>query len=160
MLSVFLQPGAPRAVRAGLQPRELPAPVRAPERGLPLVTYQHPVEAHKDWSQDYQSLQDDRFPDGGGGGTGEAVPVDAFSNSPPGEGMRESARLEPVNAASAIRWSKTRDNCLTTMENQTTWGRHDRAGQRTGGKRRSTVPERARFVVGYRHWRRHMKDTG
>ena len=36
------------------------------------------------------------LPDGGGCGTREAVPVDAIENPSPGEGMRESARLELV----------------------------------------------------------------
>src|SRR5450759_1977106 len=96
LLSVFLQPGEARAVRAGLQPGQLPAPLRSPEGCVSLVALQHPAEAHKDRRQDYQSLQDDRLSDGGGGCSGKAVPVDAVENSPPGEGLRESARLEPV----------------------------------------------------------------
>ena len=67
-----------------------------PERGLTLVSIQHPAKAREDRGQDYQSLQDDRIPDGGSGDIRKAVPVDAIENSPPGEGMRESARLELV----------------------------------------------------------------
>ena len=81
---------------AGLQSRQLHAPLRAPERGLTLIAIQHPVEAPEDWSQDYQSLQDGNLPDGGGCGTREAVPVDAIENPSSGEGMRESACLAPV----------------------------------------------------------------
>ena len=40
-----------------------------PERGLTLVSIQHPAKAHKDWSQDSLPLQDDRLPDGRGCGT-------------------------------------------------------------------------------------------
>jgi len=61
-----VQPGEPRPVRAGLQPGELPAPVRSSNRGVPLVAIKHPVEARENWGQDYQSLKDDRLPDGGG----------------------------------------------------------------------------------------------
>ena len=39
-----------------------------------------------------------RIPDGRSGGTREAVPVDAVENPPPGQGLRESAGLEFVNA--------------------------------------------------------------
>ena len=64
LLSVFRQPGEARAVLAGLQPGQLPTPVRSPERGVTLVAIQHPAKAHKDWSQDSLPLQDDRIPDG------------------------------------------------------------------------------------------------
>jgi hypothetical protein len=37
-----------------------------------------------------------RLPDGRGGGTREAVPVHAVENPSPGQGLRESARLEPL----------------------------------------------------------------
>src|SRR5450759_147142 len=94
--SLRLQPGAPRPVRSRLQPRQFHAPLRPPERGVTLVAFEHTAQAHKDWGQDYQSLQDDHISDGGGGCSGKAVPVDAIENSPPGQGMRESARLEPV----------------------------------------------------------------
>src|SRR5450759_1021385 len=127
---VCVQPGAPGPVRAGLQPRQLHAPLRSSKRGFSLVSLQHPVEADKDWSQDSLPLQDDRLPDGRGGGIRKAVPVHAIENPSLGQGMRETARLEPVNAASAIRWLKTWDNCFTTTENQTTWRRHDWTGQR------------------------------
>src|SRR5450830_1535420 len=73
LLSVFRQPGEARAVRAGLQPRQLHAPLRASKRGFSLVSFQHPVEADKDWSQDSLPLQDDRLPDGRGGGIRKAV---------------------------------------------------------------------------------------
>ena len=93
---VCVQPGAPRPVRSRLQPGQLHAPVRAPERGLALVTLQHPAQTHKDWGQDYQSLPDDHIPVCRGRYSGKAVPVHAVENSPFGEGMRESARLETV----------------------------------------------------------------
>src|SRR5450759_5139240 len=96
LCEVCVQPGAPGPVRAGLQPRQLHAPLRASERGVTLVSLKHPAQTHKDWGQDYQSLPDDHISDGGGCGTREAVPVDAIENPPPGEGLRESARLEPV----------------------------------------------------------------
>ena len=64
LLSVFLQPGAPRPVRAGLQSGQLPAPLRSSERGVTLVSLKHPAKADKDWGQDSLPLQDDRFPDG------------------------------------------------------------------------------------------------
>src|SRR5659263_744004 len=96
MLSVFLQPGAPGRVRSRLQPGQLHAPLRSPERGVTLVAIQHTTQADKDWSQDSLPLQDDHISDGGGGCSGKAVPVDAIENSSPGEGLRESARLEPV----------------------------------------------------------------
>ena len=42
----------------------------------------------------------------------------------------------------AIRWSKRRDECPLTTGNQANWRRHEKAGRRTGGKRRSIMPER------------------
>jgi len=59
-----VQPGAPGPIRAGVQPRGLPAPVRSSKRGFSLVSLKHSAEAHKDWSQDRLPLQDNRLPDG------------------------------------------------------------------------------------------------
>jgi oleate hydratase len=39
-------------------------PNQPDERGVTLVAYQYPAQAHKDWGQDYQPLQDDRISDG------------------------------------------------------------------------------------------------
>jgi hypothetical protein len=102
----------------------------APESGGPLVALQYPAEAHKDRSQDSLPLQDDRLPDGRGGGIREAVQVDTLTYPPPGQGMREGTCLEFVNAADAIRWSKTRDNCSRTRANLAAWGWHGEARRR------------------------------
>ena len=64
-----------------------------PKRGVTLVAFEHTTQTHKDWSQDYQSLQDDRIPDGRGRGIRKAVPVDAIENPSPWQGMRESTCL-------------------------------------------------------------------
>jgi hypothetical protein len=94
--SFLLQPGAPGPVRAGVQPGELHAPVRAPRSGGPLVGYQHLAEAREDRCKDSLPLQDDDIPDGGGRCPGEAVPVDAFQDPPPRNGLSEGSRLEFV----------------------------------------------------------------
>src|SRR5450756_934451 len=121
VLSVFLQPCAPRPVRAGLQPRELHASLRSSKRGFSLVSVQRTAQADKDRSQDYQSLQDDRIPDGRGRGAGEAVPVDAIQDTSPGQGMREGAGLKFVNSIDEIRRPKTRGNYHRTTGRHKTW---------------------------------------
>jgi len=131
---VHIQPGPSRAVRVGVQPRQFHAPLRPPERGLALVAIQHPAQAPEDRGQDYQSLQDDHISDGGGCGTREAVPVDAIQNSPPGEGMRESTRLEPVKdgdgKAGCI---QMRDNCPRMTGKREAWREDARVGSLEGG---------------------------
>ena len=59
-----------------------------PKRSISLVALQYPVEAHKDWSQDYFPLQDDWIPVCRGRCSGKAVPVDTLQDTSPGEGMR------------------------------------------------------------------------
>ena len=159
MLSVFLQPGTSRPIRPGVQSRQLHAPVRSPERGLALVAYQHPAQAHKDWGQDYQSLQDDRIPDGGSGGIRKAVPVDAIENSPPGEGMREGACLESVNAV---------DEFDDRKQGTTIPGHGKTRGLEVTWRGRSaSMPQipvnrvgKERFVVISQRWKQYMKDVG
>jgi len=46
--------------------------------------------------QDSLSLQDDHLPDGRGGGIRKAVPVDALTNPPPWQGLREGTGLALV----------------------------------------------------------------
>src|SRR5659263_405108 len=120
--SLRLQPGAPRPVRSRLQPRQFHAPLRPPERGVTLVAFEHTAQAHKDWGQDYQSLQDDHISDGGGGYSGKAVPVDAIENPQTGQGMREGARPEPVKAEENDWWIPMRDNCPRTTGKHEVWG--------------------------------------
>ena len=115
MLSVLIKPGPPGPVRAGVQPGQLHAPLRPPERGVPLVAFEHTAQAGEDWRQDYQSLQDDCFPVRRGGGTREAVQDDAVENPPSGESMRKGAGLELVNdEAKRGAPPVTRDDCPRT----------------------------------------------
>ncbi len=159
MCEVCVQPGPSRPVRAGLQPGQLHAPLRSSKRGFSLVSIQHPAKAREDRGQDYQSLQDDRIPDGGSGGIRKAVPVDAIENSPPGEGMREGACLESVNAV---------DEFDDRKQGTTIPGHGKTRGLEVTWRGRSaSMPQnplnragKERFVVISQRWKQYMKDVG
>ena len=63
-----------------------------------MVLRKHPIQACRDRGQDGLPLQADRITDGRSGGPRDAVTLDALSNPPPGQGMREGTGLELVNA--------------------------------------------------------------
>ena len=71
--SLPLQPGPPRPVRAGIQSRQLPPPLRPSKRDFLLVAPKRPAEAHKDRGKGGEPLQEDHFPVRRGGDLSSAV---------------------------------------------------------------------------------------
>jgi hypothetical protein len=86
--------------------------------------------------------------------------LDAIENPPPGQGMRESARLELVKDGNR---KQSGFKCGTTVSRQRENTRPGGISQGQAASGRQTPVNRAgkaRLLIGCRHWRRHMKDVG
>jgi len=157
---VCVQPGEARPVRAGVQPWQLPAPLRAPERGLALVAFEHTTQAHKDWGQDYQSLQDDVFQMAEVAVPEKLFLLDAIENSPPGQGLREGTHLESVKDGDRKQGGF---KCGTTVSQQrkpsgleVTWKGQSASMPQNPANRAG----KAQIMIELWLWKRYMKDVG